>query len=161
MVRFLADCMLGKLTRWLRILGYDVAYFRNMEDRKLLAIARLEGRILLTKDKALAASGRESAYYVKANSLPEQLLELKQVFGLSFSLPPRCPFCNETLEEISPEEARKNLPLFVALSFTTFRRCPSCQRTFWPGTHWQRIHRLCQEFLGESPSSIQEDFNSG
>ncbi|MEN3202206.1 MAG: Mut7-C RNAse domain-containing protein [Atribacterota bacterium] len=147
MVRFLADCMLGKLTRWLRILGYDVTYFRNLEDKKLLAIARLEKRILLTKDRALATSGREWAYFVQAETVSEQLLELKRTFHLSFPLPPRCPSCNEVLYDISPEEARKNVPLFVALSFSNFKRCPRCQKTFWPGTHWQRVQKLCQELL--------------
>ncbi|MBC7216587.1 MAG: Mut7-C RNAse domain-containing protein [Candidatus Caldatribacterium sp.] len=147
MTRFIADCMLGKLARWLRILGYDVAYFRNLEDKKLLAIALLEKRILLTKDRALAASGKEWAYFVVSETLPEQLLELKKTFHLTFPLPPRCPFCNETLLDISQEEARRNVPLFVALSFTNFKQCPLCQRTFWPGTHWQRIQKLCQEFL--------------
>ncbi|MEN3184608.1 MAG: Mut7-C RNAse domain-containing protein [Atribacterota bacterium] len=131
----------------MRILGYDVVYFRNLEDKKLLAIARLEKRVLLTRDRALAASGGEWAYLVQAETVPEQLLELQRAFHLSFSLPPRCPFCNEVLCDISPEEARRNVPLFVALSFSSFKRCPSCQRTFWPGTHWQRIQKLRQEFL--------------
>ncbi|MCS7242720.1 MAG: Mut7-C RNAse domain-containing protein [Candidatus Caldatribacterium sp.] len=147
--RFLADSMLGKLARWLRILGHDVAYFRDLEDKKLLAIARLEKRILLTKDRALAAFGRESAYLVRAETIPEQLLELKRAFRLSFSLPPRCPYCNEPLNDISLEEARKDVPLFVALSFSAFKRCPSCRRIFWPGTHWQRIQQFCQGFPDE------------
>lgn len=139
--------MLGKLTRWLRILGYDVAYFKNLDDRKLLAIARFERRILLTRDRALAASEKKWAYLVKGETVPEQLLELKHAFNLTFSLPPRCPLCNEILHDIPPEEARKTVPLFVALSFTNFKRCPSCQKTFWPGTHWQRVQELRKELL--------------
>lgn len=147
--RFLADCMLGKLARWLRILGYDIAYFRYLEDNKLLAIALLEKRILLTKDRALAALGREWAYYVKAETPLEQLLELKNTFGLTFPLPPRCPFCNVPLQDVPPEEAKKDVPLFVSVSFHSFRRCPSCGKVFWPGTHWDKIQRTCQKFLAD------------
>lgn len=145
--RFLADCMLGKLVRWLRILGYDVAYFRYLEDNKLLAIALLEKRVLLTKDRTLAALGREWAYYVRGETLPEQLLELKNTFGLTFSLPPRCSLCNVPLQDVPPEEAKKDVPLFVSVSFHSFRRCPSCGKVFWPGTHWNKIQKICQRFL--------------
>ncbi|MGC8777940.1 MAG: Mut7-C RNAse domain-containing protein, partial [Candidatus Caldatribacteriaceae bacterium] len=79
--KFLADCMLGKLARWLRIAGYDTKYLPHSEDRKLIAIARFEGRVLLTKDQALFRRAKEIAYLVQAESLGHQLKEILTHFG--------------------------------------------------------------------------------
>ncbi|NSW77334.1 MAG: Mut7-C RNAse domain-containing protein [Candidatus Atribacteria bacterium] len=145
--KFLADCMLGKLARWLRIVGYDTKYFRHAEDHTLIAVARFEGRMLLTKDRALFQRAKEITYFIKAESLEYQLKEVLSHFKLSLRLSfARCPSCNATLLSVSPQEAKSRVPLFVSLSFEEFKQCPLCQKIYWPGTHWQKIVQFCQEF---------------
>lgn len=146
--KFVADCMLGKLARWLRITGYDTKYFRHFEDHKLLAIARFEGRILLTKDIALFKRAKEIAYLVQTEPLENQLKEIFTQFGLwpRFSLA-RCPRCNEILFSVCAQEIKPQIPLFVFLSFQEFKQCPLCQKVYWPGTHWQKIDAICHELL--------------
>lgn len=138
--------MLGKLARWLRIAGYDTAYLRHSEDHQLIALARFEGRILLTRDRALSERAKEVAYFVQAESLEDQLREVFLHFHL-FLRPTltRCPSCNHTLLAASPQEVKSRVPLFVFLSFQEFKACPLCTKVYWPGTHWQRIVRLCQK----------------
>ncbi|MEN3186524.1 MAG: Mut7-C RNAse domain-containing protein [Atribacterota bacterium] len=143
---FLADCMLGKLARWLRIVGYDTRYFRHAEDHTLIAVARFEGRTLLTKDQALFKRAQEIAYFVQAESLTLQLREILLHFGLPLRLShTRCPSCNAALLPVPPQKAKAHVPLFVSLSFEEFKQCPHCQKIYWPGTHWQRILQICQE----------------
>jgi|YNPMSStandDraft_2_1061718.scaffolds.fasta_scaffold00068_33 uncharacterized protein with PIN domain len=143
--KFLADCMLGKLARWLRIAGYDTRYFRYAEDHKLIAIARFEGRILLTRDRALSQRAKEIAYFVQAESLEHQLKEVLTRFDLPLRLSlARCPDCNATLLDASFQEVKLKIPLFVSLSFQEFKKCPLCQKVYWPGTHWQKITAFYQ-----------------
>jgi len=138
--KFLADCMLGKLARWLRILGYDTKYFRYLDDPQIVALARFEHRTLLTKDQALAKSASDVAYLVSPSRVEEQIQEVLKTFRLTYPTPfPRCPYCNELLFDLSQEEAKKEVPLFVSLTFFQFKKCPRCHRIYWPGTHWQRI----------------------
>jgi len=138
--KFLADCMLGKLARWLRILGYDTKYARYLDDPKIIALARFEHRILLTKDTHLAKRAPDVAYFVSSSRVEEQVQEIIKAFQLPYPTPfSRCPHCNELLFDLPPEEAKKEIPLFVSLTFSQFKKCPRCHRIYWPGTHWQRI----------------------
>ena len=41
---FFADAMLGRLARWLRMLGYDTAYDKAITDQALIERALVEGR---------------------------------------------------------------------------------------------------------------------
>ncbi|MCX7667793.1 MAG: Mut7-C RNAse domain-containing protein [Atribacterota bacterium] len=145
--KFLADCMLGKLARWLRIVGYDTKYFRHAEDHTLIAVARFEGRVLLTRDRALFQRAKEIAHLIQTESLEHQLREVLLCFGLPLRLSlARCPSCNTALLTVSPQEVKSQVPLFVSLSFEEFKQCPLCQKIYWPGTHWQKIVQFCQEF---------------
>jgi uncharacterized protein with PIN domain len=138
--KFLADCMLGKLARWLRILGYDTKYSRYLDDPKIVALARFEHRILLTRDKALAEGASDVAYLISSSRVEEQVQEVIKAFHLPYPTPfPHCPHCNELLFDIYQEEAKREVPLFVSLTFSQFKKCPQCHRIYWPGTHWQRI----------------------
>ncbi|MDI3542817.1 MAG: uncharacterized protein PWP57_420 [Candidatus Atribacteria bacterium] len=140
--KFLADCMLGKLARWLRILGYDTKYLRYLDDAKIIALARFEHRILLTKDRDLAKRAPDVAYLIFSSRVEEQVQEVINAFRLTcLTHLTRCPHCNELLFDLPPEEAKKEIPLFVSLTFSQFKKCPKCHRIYWPGTHWQKIIR--------------------
>ncbi|MDK2897514.1 MAG: uncharacterized protein PWP04_1634 [Candidatus Atribacteria bacterium] len=146
--KFLVDAMLGKLARWLRILGYDTEYVRYLDDPQIIALARYQKRTLLTKDRKMAQKAPNIAYLVKSVEWEKQVKEIIQVFHLNADyLLSRCPECNQKLIKISPAEAKSLVPLFVAHTFQQFKKCPQCQQVYWNGTHWQRIAKLCHEFL--------------
>lgn len=146
--RFLVDRMLGTLTRYLRLLGYDTASADSLphgnpkEDTELLQWAERDGRILLTRDRELAGRAGDRGVYVREKEILDQLAFLKG--GGLIDLPVRlirCSLCNSLLED-APEE--KILAADYAPADTrdlTFRWCPSCRRLYWMGSHTGDIIR--------------------
>lgn len=142
---FLADCMLGRLARWLRILGWDTWYFRVVADSDLLELHRLSGRILLTKDTRVVRDAKAGkGLLVSGNGWEEQLREVMerlQIQILPERILTRCPVCNHPLCKTGPEEVRSRVPDHVFQTHETFRECKLCKRVFWGGTHRARILR--------------------
>lgn len=147
--------MLGSLAKWLRILGYDTAYYPDLDDRQLVRLARAEDRVLLTRDRELSRRRGVKALLVTSEELDQQLGEvftrLKLVPDRAFS---RCPVCNEPLQGLAAEEARRRVPPYVAQTQQAFRLCPKCQRIYWRGTHWQHMEEyLARLGLEDAESS--------
>jgi len=150
-IRFLADGMLGTLTKWLRILGYDTSYYAHLGDNELVRLARSEGRVLLTRDTGLFRRKGIRCMLIESESLEEQLAQVIRAFDLnldnSFS---RCPVCNTPLEDVPKYEAWGQVPPFVFQTQDKFRLCPECNRFYWRGTHWrgmlERVSRLRKMF---------------
>ncbi len=136
-MRFLVDGMLGRLAKWLRILGYDVLYFRDLEDPELAGLAEAEGRILLTADEELGQRQEgEGRILISSDDWREQLRELAQVVELDTDrLFTRCIECNVPLERARGEEVRGRVPPFVLATQEEFSRCPQCGRIYWKGSH--------------------------
>ena len=138
------DAMLGKLARWLRLLGYDAVY-SQAEDAELAHMARAEGRILLTRDRELAKRRGLTTVLVASMVLDEQLAQVVDAVGrLPEGVGPRCMDCNAALEAISAAEAEGSVPPYVletvgATAERPFQRCPDCGRITWRGTHWRGI----------------------
>jgi len=148
--QLLADAMLGKLARWLRLLGYDTVYLQaDQADDDLLAHrARAENRILLTRDHELANRRGLETLLICAQTLDEQLAQVVETLGQPpDGAPPRCMRCNAVLEEITPTEAKPHVPPYIAQTQTEFRRCPACGNITWPGTHWDDIQARLQSIL--------------
>jgi len=157
-VRFVVDVMLGSLARWLRRLGYDTDYANDRDDRELVRIARAEGRILLTRDNALAARRGISAFLIESQVLDEQLMQVVHAFPLPQGMPlPRCSECNTPLQNVSPDEVRDCVPAYVYRTHKHFRRCPGCGRIYWPGSHWERIGRRLRRMGIEEPEDRDPD----
>ncbi len=139
-MRFIADAMLGTLAKWLRILGYDTLFDPDLSDHQLVRLARAEDRVLLTRDRELARRRGICALLVGSEDLDAQIGQVLTDLHLepdrSFS---RCPVCNEPLAETDRETARSRVPAYVAQTHTRFKSCPTCQRIYWRGTHWQRM----------------------
>jgi uncharacterized protein with PIN domain len=139
-MRFLADAMLGRLATWLRLLGYDTAYHRDATDAELARRARLEQRILLTRDVELTRRRGVRAVLIEAEQVEDQIHQVFHTLNLTaqeaFS---RCAECNGLLEEASKESVREQVPPYVFHTQEHFRRCPHCARVYWRGTHWARI----------------------
>ncbi len=142
---FFADAMLGRLARWLRILGYDTAYEKVIEDDVLIERALREDRWLLTRDGYLAQRkvlrGRHTL--LTSDRVEGQLRQLHRELKIELSVSDqrgyRCADCNVALLPISHDEAVPLVPPFVAQQYREFLHCPRCRRVFWPGTHWDDL----------------------
>ena len=138
--RLLADAMLGRLARWLRLAGYDTVYLADTDDIEVMRQARAEDRLILTRDTALASRKGVNALLIVSQQVEKQLAQVREAVGPpgqeAFS---RCPVCNEPLSPISAEAARERVPPYVARTQERFVTCPSCHRVYWQGTHWQAI----------------------
>jgi uncharacterized protein with PIN domain len=146
-LRLLADGMLGRLAKWLRLLGYDTAYDNAAADPDLARRARVEGRVLLTRDRELAARRGLRTLLIQSEVLEEQVREVQDALGL----PPdpalsRCAVCNTVLEPVSPEDVAERVPPYVLRTQREFRRCPSCGRVYWPGTHVDEMREQLEQF---------------
>jgi uncharacterized protein len=148
----LADAMLGKLARWLRLLGYDVRYMQD-DDAVIAHTARAEGRILLTRDRRLSERRGLHTVFVQSDHLTDQLTQVVEAVGrLPAGTPQRCMTCNAALVAISVEAARSGVPAYVvetvgSSSDLPFHQCPECGKIYWKGTHWQGIEDQLDEAL--------------
>lgn len=135
---FVADCMLGRLARWLRVLGFDVLYFPRIEDDALLAVARREGRVLLTRDTGLLErTGEHPVLLVGSGKWEEQIVQVIETFGLKDRVAPytRCLDCNVPLKLVPKDRARNLAAPFVVERADSLALCPACGRVFWKGSH--------------------------
>jgi uncharacterized protein with PIN domain len=139
--RFVAEPMLGKLAKWLRVMGYDVLYQRSYRETDLVCLLA-EGRRLLSR--RLEATKRHSgAILIRSDHVGEQLKELRNLDCLTLDrskLFTRCLRCNVPLEEADPEAAGSSLPDHISHENPSgIRYCPECGRFFWPGSHRDRM----------------------
>jgi uncharacterized protein with PIN domain len=142
--------MLGRLATWLRILGYDAAYFHG-EDVVLLEQARREGRILLTRDRGLLRRRELPPHlFVRSDHVVEQMRQVMEAFQLSpmDSSGRRCPRCNVLVERRSKAELLGRVPEFVLSQQETFWSCPSCRRVYWAGSHWRHMDQAIRALTG-------------
>jgi uncharacterized protein len=135
--RFIADVMVGKLARWLRVLGFDVAYSNKYEDAEIIRIAEAENRVILTRDTGLAARpGRAECLLIESGDYEEQIHQVRDKFGLTeFDVFSRCLECNTPLKSVDKEAVFEKVPPYVYLTQERFALCPSCDRVYWRGTH--------------------------
>ena len=145
-MKFLADAMLGRLAKWLRILGYDTTYSPQLEDHDLVRIARAEGRLLLTRDRELTKRKGLRCLLIEGDRFDEQMRQLLRDLDLntdrSFS---RCVQCNTVLRSVGKEEVNERVPLYVLHQHASFSLCPRCAKVYWRGTHWQRMRQRIDE----------------
>jgi len=148
-MKFVVDVMLGRLARWLRLLGFDVIYQPDAHDDQLIAIAEAEERTLLTKDARLLRNRRVNGYLVRSTRWEEQLREVIAEFHLHAFIRAftRCPECNTPLVEVDRESVRPRVPPKVYEQQQEFYRCPDCARLYWAGTHVERMSRKLEELL--------------
>ncbi|MBN2113429.1 MAG: Mut7-C ubiquitin/RNAse domain-containing protein [Acidimicrobiia bacterium] len=145
--RFLLDGHLGRLARYLRLLGCDAAHRPQAEDAELAARATAEDRILLTRDlDLLKRSVVRRGYRVRATDPFAQAVEVLRYFDLVESVAPftRCLPCGERLGPLPATAAAPRVPPAVAARHTDFRHCPGCGRVYWAGTHHSRLAALVE-----------------
>ena len=152
-MKFIVDNNVGQLARWLRMSGYDTLFFDGHDDRRMIAIALTEGRVILTRDtqimkRRVITSGQIKAILIKSDQ-PE--LQMRQIIGeLNLDLQFRpfaiCLECNQLLEERGKEQVKNLVPSYVFKTQGQYMECPSCHRIYWRGTHWQAMARKLEEF---------------
>lgn len=143
----MVDGMLGKITRWLRMLGHDVKYSSELEDNQLMEIAKTESRILLTRDTELyrqATKKRVKTYCVKGEGEVEKLAELAMRFGIQLDIDmskSRCPKCNTKVKSILKKEVSERIKPKTFDYYRNFWECPKCKQVYWKGSHWKGIRK--------------------
>jgi uncharacterized protein with PIN domain len=148
--RFAADAMLGRLARWLRVLGYDTWYDIAVADPVLVELADTEGRILLTRDRHLLHELRPArAHEVRQDQPLQQLRDV--VVTLQLQAPgelfTRCLLDNAPLQVVPGDEAKPLLPEGVRDLPGPVRRCPVCLRLYWGGSHVRRMRAALDRAL--------------
>ncbi|ASJ07698.1 Mut7-C RNAse domain-containing protein [Thermococcus pacificus] len=153
-MRFIADMMLGRLARWLRLYGYDTLYGIE-DDDEIVHVALKEDRIILTRDSGLAERAKRlgaKVFLLSSNSLEEQVKELKRL-GVDFRelFPPsaRCPKCNGPIGRASKEEVRGKVPSTVYERYDEFYICQNCGQIYWPGRQWREMLKIDKKLRGE------------
>jgi hypothetical protein len=148
-MRFLADAMLGKLAKWLRVMGHDCHYQSSYWPKELEGLIE-QGRLLLTRHRVSFERYPRQAVFIHSDHVADQLHELQSAGKLAageaawFS---RCLVCNARLEKVEPEAAREFVPEYVLHAAAgEFSFCPGCRRFFWSGSHRRAMVRQLREW---------------
>jgi uncharacterized protein with PIN domain len=150
--RFILDAHLGKLAKYLRMLGFDTLYRNDFGDNEIIQIAQQENRIILSRDKLLLKStGVDHGYYVRSIEKHEQLVEIVKKFDLysQFNSFSRCMTCNALLQKKIRSEVREMVNPETFAAFNEFFFCPDCRKVFWKGSHFERMERLILAIINE------------
>jgi uncharacterized protein with PIN domain len=151
-MKFIADRMLGKLAKGLRMLGYDTVYYRGEDAYPLIKLAREEGRVILTRNSKLLPKRPEDRITRIMEDKPSlQFKELTQKKIISLNkkaLFSRCLLCNILLIEIPREEAEGKVPDFIFYQQKKFFRCPQCLKIYWQGSHQENMQKKVDELFG-------------
>ena len=142
-MKFIVDHNVGKLVKWLRMMGYDTLFFTGDDDWQMVMTALNEGRVILTRDtqimnRGVVASGRLKAILIQSDEPERQIQQVVRNLNLDtqsglFSI---CLECNQPLEERTKEQVGGRVPPYVYKTQDRYVECPNCHRIYWKGTHW-------------------------
>ena len=156
-IKFIADNNVGKLARWLRLMGYDTLLFKQKDDSQVIKIALKEDRVILTKDsefmkRRLVTNDTLKAIHIKQDDPKLQVQEVVKASSLDYHFKPfsLCLECNRTLIARDKEEVRNLVPAHVFETQAHYTQCPACNRIYWPGTHWQAMSKKLQDLQSGS-----------
>jgi uncharacterized protein with PIN domain len=162
--KFIADNNVGKLARWLRLMGYDTLLFRQKDDDRMIKTALSENRVILTKDgefmkRRLVTDGTLKTMHIEQDDPRLQVQEVVKTLELDCHLRPfsLCLECNQALVARDREEVKNLVPARVFETQTQYTECPVCRRIYWPGTHWQAMGKKLQDLQsagGKNHASI-------
>ncbi len=144
-MKFIVDVMLGRLARWLRILGYDTIYDAHFTDDELFFKAHQEKRILLTRDSDLAGRmNPQFCLFITEQAVRNQVKQVINHFQLNTeeNLFTRCTLCNEVIKSISKNLVEGRVPKFVFDSSQEFYYCEKCDKIYWAGSHIKQVREL-------------------
>jgi uncharacterized protein with PIN domain len=140
--KFICDVHLGKLARYLRMMGFDVLYKNTFADKEIVRLSKKERRAILTRDKGILKRGQvDHGYFIRNSEATKQAEEVVRRFDLQKSILEftRCLDCNHKLIKIAKANIGEELPPKVASSQNEFFKCPGCSKLYWKGTHHQKM----------------------
>lgn len=146
--KFIVDSNVGKLARWLRMLGYDAVFFEGEDDAYMIDRALKESRVILTRDtqimkRGVITGGRLKAILIDSDQPEPQIRQVIDTLHIDFQSRPFtvCLECNNPLEKRNQEEVKERVPPYVFQTQQQYMECPVCHRIYWRGTHWQAMLR--------------------
>jgi uncharacterized protein len=155
-IKFIVDNNVGKLAKWLRIMGYDALLFAGENDGGMVKVALAQNRVILTKDtqimrRRLVTSGRIKAILIKDDDVESQLRQVVEALALDYHYKPFsiCLECNQSLTEKGKDAVCESVPPYVFKTQRLYMECPSCHRLYWRGTHWQAMSRELEKLAGD------------
>jgi uncharacterized protein with PIN domain len=156
-IRFIADNNVGKLARWLRLIGYDTVLLKQKDDAQMIKTALSENRVILTKDarfmkRRLVTTGRLKIVHIGQDDPQVQVQDVVRTLSLDYDFKPfsRCLECNRPLVARDKEAVKALVPAHVFETQTQYTQCPACHRVYWPGTHWQAMRKKLKDLQGEA-----------
>ncbi|MFC1897513.1 Mut7-C RNAse domain-containing protein [Chloroflexota bacterium] len=151
--KFIVDNNVGKLVKWLRIMGYDTLFFNGSNDSIMVTAALAEGRVILTRDtqimrRRVVTSGQLKVILLQSDKPELQMQQVISALNLDCQFRPFaiCLECNQPLLERSKQQVKDLVPPYVFQTQRQYMECPACHRIYWRGTHWQAIVKRLEEF---------------
>ena len=142
-MKFIADVMLGRLVKRLRLLGFDVLYDRMLSDNEIIRLSLEQDRTILTRDTGLAARPLAACHlFITSDQIQEQIDQVLASVPPHLDVRPltRCTTCNERLIPITKEDLHDRVPPYVYEKYSTFVQCTVCGRIYWQGTHVKKMN---------------------
>lgn len=161
-IKFIADMHMGKLARWLRMLGFDTYYRIELHDPEIAERSATENRIVLTRDLGLLKRNLvQLGHWVRSTNPETQLMEVLKRYHLDVHMKPftRCMECNGPIAPVALEEVDSEIPEAVAAGHTEFFRCTMCAKVYWKGSHYERMQALILKVrtAGQAGSNDQQE----
>lgn len=147
-MKFLLTRELGRLAKWLRILGFDAEYFSEDNSGSLIIQALRDNRSVLTRNLKMPDMHGIKVLYIKSDHIKEQISQVLKELNIKpencymFS---RCIVCNVELASIEKERVKDKVPEYVFKTQEDFVSCPQCKRIYWQGTHWGNVRKTLDE----------------
>jgi len=158
-IAFVADAHLGRLARYLRLLGFDTLFDNDPGDEALARVSVEEGRVLLSRDRALLRRPAIThGLWVPTVRPREQLRYVLERLDLFRLLRPftRCTVCNGSLAVADKRTLGDEVPSRVRAAFADFWRCSDCGRVYWEGSHYERLSHFVEQMAagGTEPAVL-------
>ncbi len=158
---FVLDVHLGKLAKYLRLLGFNTLYHNSYSDHQIILLSEKTGRIILTRDKALLRSKQGSrGYLVKTTDPDKQIIEVIDRFDLLSSINPFsiCLSCNSNVQKAEKQWVKDNISPDILSQYNEFTFCTGCGKVFWKGSHHQAMTRFIEKIKTQvqNPAGFQD-----
>lgn len=156
--KFVLDVHLGKLARYLRMLGFDAFYRNDYNDTQIVEISVADNRIILTRDQGLLKNAAVThGYWLRSTQPRKQVCEVLQRFDLHAQIRPfhRCMLCNGKIETVRREDVQHQLSQETLQYFDEFYRCRACGHVYWRGSHFEKMSRFVSEMMASAKEQYQ------